>query len=154
MISTNQKYRVIRSRTDHHPAHKNNALVSNTEARQAGYCNEALCNHHGHANCYQWQHHGDRIPVDDQQNDQQQDRDRKLDATAVPLPGEVQIGDGGRGPGQVSRQCRACDLVFDDVSDAGVRLLGLGRTQVAGKADRQDPGLIVFAGHELPQAVW
>ncbi len=66
------------------------------------------------------------------------------------LPGEVQIGDGRR-PGQVSRQCRACDLVFDDVSDAGVRLLGLGGAQVAGRpTGRIRPG--VFAGRELRSA--
>ncbi len=83
-------------------------------------------------------------------NDQQQGRDRKLDRTAVPLPGS---SDRRRWPraGQVQPSVSEspCDLVMN-TSATRVRLLGL---ESGGSPRPADPGLIVFAGQELPQLV-
>ncbi len=62
-----------------------------------------------------------------------------------------EIGDRRRRSGQVRRQCRSLDRVFDDVRDPRVRIVGLLRAPLAGQADGEDPGLAVLAAEGLLQ---
>ena len=152
MIAANEKDGVIRSGAGHDCAQKYDGLIRDARASQLRVArHHRLCDHQGQPDRYQRQQHGDRAAVNHQQDDEHQNGDSQLDRKPVPITRDGEVGDGCSGPGEVCRQGRSGDGVFDDVADlveSGVRPWS---AQLARNADRQHPSFVVRAGHDRSQ---
>ena len=105
VIAADQEDRVIRSRARDHRAQKDDGLVRNAQSEEFGDSgHHGLCDHQGRPDRRQRQQHGDRVAVHHQQNEEHQDADRDLDRQAILFAGDGEVGDGGRGSGDVHCQ--------------------------------------------------
>ena len=105
VIAADEKDRIIRSRAGDHGAEEDDGLVRDAQPEELGdSCHQGLRGHQGRPDRRQRQQHGDRVAVHHQQNEQHQDGDRELDRQAVLFARDGEIGDGGRGSGDVHGQ--------------------------------------------------
>ena len=102
VIAADEEDGVIRSGAGDDRAQKDDGLVRNTQPEELGDAgHHGLRDHQGRPDRHQRQQHGDRVAVDQQQHEEHQDGDRDLDGQAVVFARDGEVGDGGRGPGDV-----------------------------------------------------
>ena len=152
VVAADQEDGVIRSGARDDRAQKDGRLVRHTqpeEFRDPGH--HGLCDDQGRPDRRQRQQHGDRIAVHQQQDEEHKDADRDLDGQAVLFAGHRQVGDRRRGPGDMHGEWAVGRVVFDEIGDPVVGLIGPRRAQLACKADRQHPRGLVLAGQKWAQ---
>ena len=122
VITADEKHAVVDSGAGHHRRHQRNRLGRkrpNQVLRRPAH--NGLRGHYRYADRDQRQHHGERISINDKQDDQDHEHDGGLDHMHIADTDVRQVVAGGRGAGQVCRQRGSRDGLFDDVGDPAVR---------------------------------